>query len=182
MIKLTELKRMIKANTYRACFYAEGVNNVIFNYSQQILLELNQIDKDKLFNHLMSIQYVHDDLSLKSFFFDTELKEKLEKLKGSKLDHKYLLINTGIEFQKPGVWQDAPKIPYQVFKTKNRLLKIKTELIGLLDQDIKKGCNFYTNEDHNIIYIYNNTNDCIGVCMAEKFEMSELTEYTQWGS
>jgi len=179
MIKLTELKRMIKTNTYRACFYSEGVNNVIFNYSQQILLELNQIDKEKLFNHLISIQYVHDDLSLKSFFFDAELKVKLEKLKGNKYDHKYNLVNTGIEFKKDGQWESNDKISYQVFKTSKGLLKIKTECICLFDQ---KEIYFKTNESHSMIFIYNNTNDCIGVCMGEKFDMDELIEYTQWGS
>ena len=61
-------------------------------------------------------------------------------------------------------------------------MKIKDEYLCILNQDIKKGVMLKTNETQNMVFIYNNTFDIIGVCMGEKFEMSELTEYTQWGS
>jgi len=182
MIKMTELKKMIKANNYRPCFYSEGLNNVIFNYGQQVIIELNQCDKEKLFHYLKDIKYTDFDYKFNDFHLDSELKNKLKKIKGSKWDHKYLLIDTGIQFNKKGLWADSPKVIYKVFKTEKGLMKIKDEYICMLNQDIKKGCVLKTNEAHSMIFIYNNTNDCIGVCMAEKFELDELTEYTQWGS
>jgi len=179
MIKLTELKKMIKANNYRPAFYSEGFNSVIFNYSQQIIIELeNQVNKEKLFHHLKDIRYTDFDYKFDEFHLDPELKNKLEKLKGSKYDHKYSLLNTSIEFLKDGFGRNE-KIPYQIFKTEKGLLKIKTEIICLLDQ---KEIHLKTNEDQTMVFIYNDFNDCIGVCMCEKFELNELTEYTNWGS
>ena len=61
-------------------------------------------------------------------------------------------------------------------------MKIKDEYLCILNQDVKKGVMLKTNEAQNMVFIYNNTFDIIGVCMGEKFEMNELTEYTQWGS
>jgi len=179
MIKLTELKKMIKANNYNPCFYSEGLNNVIFNYASQIIIELNQCDKTKLFHHLKSINYVNDDYAFEDYRIDSELKNKLDKLKGKNYDHTQRLVDTGIQFnhQYHGC---TNKTLYKIFKTEKGLMKIKDEYICMLNQDIKKGVELRTNEAHSMIYIYNNTNDCIGVCMMEKFEMSELTEYANW--
>jgi hypothetical protein len=169
---------MIKANTYRPAFYSEGLNNVIFNYCQQIIIELEkQVNKEKLFHYIKDIRYTDFDYKFDEFHLDLELKNKLEKLKGSKYDHKYNIVNTGIEFKKDNQWKMDDKISYQIFKTQKQLLKIKTETIALLDQ---KDIHFKTNEDHTMIYIYNDFNDCIGLCMCEKFNLDELTEYTTW--
>jgi len=184
MIKLTELKRMIKSNSLRKAFYTEGLTNVIFNYDRMVLIELKQCDQLKLFNYLKSINYVDDEYSFgeNELHTDSELKNKLEKLKGNTSSHTQCLVDTGIQFNKKGLWADSPKVIYKVFKTKKGLMKIKDEYICMLNQDIKKGVVLKTNEAHSMIFIYNNTNDCIGVTMGEKFEMDELIEYTQWGS
>ena len=184
MIKLTELKRMIKQNSLRPAFYSEGLTNVIFHYSQQVIIELKQMDQLKLFNHLKSINFVNEEYVFNEnlAIIDNELKNKLEKLKGKNYEHTQCLVDTGIQFSQAGAWKDSVKTLYKVFKTPKRLMKIKDEYICMLNQDIKKGVVLKTNEAHSMIFIYNNTNDCIGVCMGEKFEMSELTEYTQWGS
>jgi len=184
MIKLTELKRMIKSNSLRPAFYTEGLTNPIFNYQKELLIELKQCDQLKLFNHLKSINFVNDEFKFNENqnYFDAELKIKLEKVKGNKSDHVQNLVDTGIQFHKPSLWHNNTKILYKVFKTPKGLMKIKDEYICILNQDIKKGVVLKTNEAHSMVFIYNNTNDCIGVCMGEKFEMDELTEYTQWGS
>ena len=184
MIKLTELKRMIKSNSLRKAFYSEGLTNVIFNYDRMVLIELKQCDQLKLFNYLKSINYVDDKYSFgeNELYTDSELKNKLEKLKGNTSEHIQCLVDTGIQFHQSGAWKDSEKTLYKIFKTKNGLMKIKDEYICLLNQDIKKGVVLKTNEAQSMIFIYNNTNDCIAVCMGEKFEMSELTEYTNWGS
>ena len=182
MIKLTELKRMIKANNLNPCFYAEGLNNVIFNYKQQLTIILKQIDQPKLFAYLQSTNYVSADLKFTPYNLDMDLKNKFERITANKLEHTQMLVDTGIQFHKKGKWKDEEKILYKVFKTEKGLMKIKDEYICMLNQDIKKGVVLKTNEAHSMIFIYNNTNDIIGVCVGEKFEMSELTEYTQWGS
>jgi len=185
MIKLTELKRMIKTNSLRPAFYSEGLTNVIFHYSLQVIIELKQCDQLKLFNYLKSINYVNDEYIFNEnlAIIDPELKNKLEKLKGKNYEHTQILIDTGIQFNRryQGARENDTTL-YKVFKTKKGLMKIKDEYICMLNQDIKKGVVLKTNEVHSMVFIYNNTNDCIGVCMGEKFEMSELTEYVQWGS
>jgi len=175
---------MIKNNECRPAFYSEGLTNVIFHYSRQVIIELTQCDQVKLFHHLKAINYVNDEYIFNEnlAIIDYELKNKLEKLKGNKSDHTQMLVDTGIQFLSAGQWKDSVKTLYKVFKTPKGLMKIKDEYICMLNQDIKKGCVLKTNEVHSMIFIYNNTNDCIGVCMGEKFEMSELTEYTNWGS
>jgi len=180
MIKLTELKKMIKANSHRPAFYSEGLKNVIFNYNSRVIIEIKQCDQLKLFNHLKSINYVDNDYKFDDFYLDLELKNKLEKIIGNKWDHNLLLVNTGIQFYKYTEWSYDQKIPYQVFKTEKGLMKIKSEYIGFLDQNVKTGCVLKTNDTQSMCFIYNNTNDCIGVCMVEKFDMDELTEYTKW--
>ena len=184
MIKLTELKRMIKANSLRQAFYTEGLTNVIFNYDRMVLIELKQCDQLKLFNYLKSINFVNDEYQFNEneYHTDSELKNKLTKLKGNASEHTQCLVDTGIQFHQSGAWQDSEKTLYKIFKTEKGLMKINNEYICLLNQDIKKGVVLKTNEAHSMIFIYNNTNDCIGVCMAEKFELEELTEYTNWGS
>jgi len=184
MVKLTELKRMIKQNSLRPAFYSEGLINVIFHYSQQVIIELKQCDQTKLFHYLKDINYVDEEYKFNETLaiIDPELKNKLEKLKGKNYEHTQCLVDTGIQFSQAGAWKDAVKTLYKVFKTEKGLMKIKDEFICMLNQDIKKGVVLKTNEAHSMIFIYNNTNDCIGVCMGEKFEMSELTEYTQWES
>jgi len=145
-----------------------------------LLIELKQCDNLKLFHFLKDTRYTDSDYKFNDFHLDPELKNKLEKIKGNKSDHKYQLVYTGIQFHKKEAWEGAPKILYKVFKTQKGLIKIKDEYICLLNQDIKKGVVLKTNEEKTMIYIYNNTNNCIGVTMGEKFEMDELIEYTTW--
>ena len=120
MIKLTELKKMIKSNSLRPAFYSEGLTNVIFHYSQQVIIELKQCDQTKLFHHLKSINYVDNNYKFNEnlAIIDHELKNKLEKLKGKNYDHTQLLVDTGIQFFQSGAWKDAVKT-----HTKNSKLK-----------------------------------------------------------
>lgn len=182
MIKLTELKRMIKTNNLNPAFYSEGLQNLIFNYNQQFIIKLKEIDQLKVFNFLKSSNITDFDYRFHENYFDAELKNKLDKIAGSTHEHIHHLVNTGIQFLKAGLFESDEKILYKVFKTEKGLMKIKDEYICVLNQDAKKGCMLKTNEAHSMVFIYNNTFDLIGVCMGEKFEMGELTEYTQWGS
>jgi hypothetical protein len=175
MIKLTELKRLIKTNKIVYTFYVESLCKVTFNYNNKLILNLQGIDTKKFYEYIKSLNMCNDEYIIDSIYLDNEsripnlLKTLFEQIKDNEPS---LILETGIQYKS----MQQGRQDYIVFKSNNGLIKIEFELISLLD--INK-YNLYVNKELNIVYINTEYNDFIGVCHCNKFELSELNENIQ---
>lgn len=170
MIKLTELKNAIKKNRISNMFYNEGLLKNLFSYNNRCIVSLEKMDIEKFYKHLQKENIANVNLEFKKIYINDNLINTFEKFKTeSKKDN--FLIDADIVFKQEAGFKS---IEYRLLKSKNGLYKLETELIKFLDYDKLA---LYTNEDnHNLVYIYNDFNDFIGFCMIEKCTQSELLE------